>query len=95
MSIFYFLLEEVVSVLLSSLVLATLPLPFFTTFSLATLLSLLLREVGAGAEVCGLLVLADSTFGTACEEVAGLETEVPDDLLLVLIRHPGLAWQPV
>ena len=84
MSIFYFLLEEVVSVLLSSFDLATLPLPCLTTVSFATLLSLLLRELAAGAEVCGLLVLVDSTLGPACEEVAGLETEVSDDLLLVL-----------
>ena len=84
MSIFYFLLEEVVSVLLSSFDLATLPLPCLTTVSFSTLLLLLLRELAAGAEVCGLLVLVDSTLGPACEEVAGLETEVSDDLLLVL-----------
>ncbi len=85
MSIVYFLLEEVDSVLLSSLFLATLPLSCLTTVSFATLLSLLLREVAAGADVCGLLVLFDSALGPACEEVAGLETEVPDDLLLVLV----------
>ena len=84
MNIVYFLLEEVVSVLLSSLVLATLLLPCLTTVSFATLLLLLLREVAAGAEVWGLLVLVDSTLGPAFEDAAGLETEVSDDLLLVL-----------
>lgn len=84
MSIFYFLLEEVVSVLLSSLDLATLPLPCLTTVSFSTLLSLLLRELAAGVEVCGLLVLVDSTLGPACEAAAGLDTDVSDDLLLVL-----------
>lgn len=90
MNFVYFLLEEVVSVLFSSLDLATLPLPCLTTFSFATLLSLLLREVAAGAEVWGLLVLVDSTLGPACEDVAGFETEVPDDLLLVLVLEPVL-----
>ena len=84
MSIFYFLLEEVVSVLLSSLDLATLTLPCMTTVSFSTLLSLLLRELAAGVEVCGLLVLVDSTLGPACEAAAGLDTDVSDDLLLVL-----------
>ncbi len=84
MNIVYFLLEEGVSVFLSSLALATPPLPCLTTVSFATLLSLLLRDEAAGAEVSCLLLLADSTLGPACEVVAGFETEVPDDLLLVL-----------
>ena len=84
MSIFYFLLEEVVSVLSSSLFFVTLPLPCLTTVSLDTELSLLLRELGAGVAVSGLLVLVDSTLGPACEEAAGLETEVSVDLLLVV-----------
>ena len=71
--------------MLSFLDLATLSLPCLTTVSFSTLVSLLLRELAAGAEVSGLLVLVDSTLGPACEEVAGFETEVSDDLLLVLV----------
>ena len=83
MSVVYFLLEEVVSVLLSSLVFATPALPFFAAGSFETELSLLLRELAAGAEVSGLLVLEDSTRAPDCEEEVGLDTEDSVDLLPV------------
>lgn len=81
MSFVYFLLEEVVSVLLSSFVFATLPLPCLTTVSFEAEFPELLRDAAAGAGVSDLLDLEDSAFAPDCEEGAGLETEVSVDLL--------------